>query len=58
MGRDEVERRYQSGDSSGSVMWAPAFAADRKTLDPDGTLLKRYNAEREIRLGDDGSYWA
>jgi hypothetical protein len=39
-------------------MWAPAFAADRKTLDPDGTLLKRYNAEREIRLGDDGSYWA
>lgn len=34
------------------------FAADRKRLDPDGSLLKRYDAELAIRLTDGAGYWA
>jgi hypothetical protein len=34
------------------------FAGDRKTLDPDGSLLKRYVGQLEMRLGEDGGYWA
>jgi hypothetical protein len=34
------------------------FAADRQQLDPDRSLLKRYDAELEMGLADDGGYWA
>jgi hypothetical protein len=34
------------------------FAGDRKGLDPDGSLLKRYDSPLEMRLADDGGYWA
>ncbi len=34
------------------------FARDRKTLDPDGSLLGRYKAELEMHLAEDGGYWA
>jgi hypothetical protein len=35
------------------------FAPDRRTLDPDGSLLGRYEGDLEIRVTEDGGgYWA
>lgn len=34
------------------------FAPDRKALDPDGSLHKRYEAEFKMGIEKDGGYWA